>query len=228
MEKATKVSKSVAKVAQALGFLLSLDDNCKMNRVKLIKLLWAADRIHVRRYGRTITNLDDYYALPHGPVCSLALNIARFSNIEHDGDFSEDEVAYFNEYFTSDSKDTSMQKNPGNEFLSESDEQALREAWEKFKDEDPFVLADKISHQYPEWKKYEGSLMETGGRMKISTEDFFQNPEDDKYFSEDKAQLEAAYVLYKENSDEARRLAALLSWREDGVHWRITDILMRN
>ena len=46
---------SLVKLVQALGYLLSLDDNKKMNRVKLIKLLWAADRFHMRRYGRTVS-----------------------------------------------------------------------------------------------------------------------------------------------------------------------------
>lgn len=210
MEKTTKVSKNVAKVAQALGFLLSLDDNCKMNRVKLIKLLWAADRIHIRRYGRTITNLNDYYAFPHGPVCSLALDIARLNNIEHDGAFNTDEIEYLNDFFTSDNKDTSMQKSPGNDFLSESDEEALRDAWEKFKDIEPFDLADKISHQYPEWKKCESSLNNNGGRKKINIEDFFENPKNDKYFVENDNQLKAAYILYKENMNDEEQVKSLL------------------
>ncbi|MBQ9180774.1 SocA family protein [Candidatus Saccharibacteria bacterium] len=71
-----QASKNVIKVSQALGFLLSLDDNHKMDRVKLIKLLWAADRLHLRKYGRTISE-SDYYAMAHGPVCSLALDIAQ-------------------------------------------------------------------------------------------------------------------------------------------------------
>ena len=72
-------SADLVKITQALGFLLNLDENHKMNRVKLIKLLWAADRLHMRRFGRTVTETE-YYALPHGPVCSLALNIARLNN----------------------------------------------------------------------------------------------------------------------------------------------------
>lgn len=213
MERTAKVSKNVAKVAQALGFLLSLDDNCKMNRVKLIKLLWAADRIHIRRYGRTITNLNDYYAFPHGPVCSLALDIARLNNIEYDGAFSSDEMKYLNEFFTSDNKETSMQKSPGNDFLSESDEDALREAWAKFKDIGPFELADEISHQYPEWKKCEASLSDDGGRKKINVEDFFENPKNDKYFVEDDNQLRAAHVLYKENMNDEEQVKSLLKAR---------------
>lgn len=210
MDQNNNVSKQVIKVTQALGFLLSLDDNRKMNRVKLIKLLWAADRIHIRRYGRTITNLNDYYALPHGPVCSLALDIARFNNIEFDGAFNDDEMKYLNDFFTSDNKETSMQKTPGNDFLSESDEEAMREAWEKFKDKNPFELADIISHQYPEWKKHESEFKNGSRRQKINAEDFFENPKNDSYFTEDKTQLEAARTLYRESVQETELLNLIL------------------
>ena len=61
------VSNEVVKITQSLGFLLSLDDNHRMNKLKLVKLIWAADRYHLRKYGRTVTD-SEYFALPHGPV----------------------------------------------------------------------------------------------------------------------------------------------------------------
>lgn len=208
------VSSDIIKVTQALGFLLSLDDNHKMNRVKLIKILWAADRIHIRKYGRTITGLDDYYAIEHGPICSLALDIARVTNIQYDGVFSEDEINYLNDFFTCDSKHTSMQKNPGNDYLSDSDEEALREAWNKFKDKKAFDLADDISHRYPEWSKHEIFLNEGySRRKKIDTEDFFNNPSDDEYFYEDDERLKAAHEIYKENKKASACLKAIFGVR---------------
>jgi len=74
------ISDKIIVVVQALGYLLSLDDNHKMNRVKLIKLLWAADRFHLRKYGRSVTETD-YVAMYHGPVSSLALDIANQSRV---------------------------------------------------------------------------------------------------------------------------------------------------
>lgn len=198
MEEKVKASEKVIRIAQALGFLLNLDDNHKMNRLKLIKLLWAADRIHIRKYGRTITNLNDYYAMPHGPVCSLALDIAQMNDIA----LNDDDISYLNDYFTSDIKDTSMQKNPGEDRLSDSDKKALKEAWKKFKDENPFELADNISHKYPEWAKY-GT---TSGRQPIDMENFFENPRDDIYFEEDAETLEAAHEIYKENKQVQEEL----------------------
>lgn len=198
MEEKVKASEKVIRIAQALGFLLNLDDNHKMNRLKLIKLLWAADRIHIRKYGRTITNLNDYYAMPHGPVCSLALDIAQMNDIA----LNDDDISYLNDYFTSDIKDTSMQKNPGEDRLSDSDKKALEEAWKKFKNENPFELADNISHKYPEWAKY-GTI---SGRQPIDMENFFENPRDDMYFEEDAEILEAAHEIYKENKQVQEEL----------------------
>lgn len=202
-----KASKNVVKISQALGFLLSLDDNHKMDRVKLIKLLWAADRLHLRKYGRTISE-SDYYAMAHGPVCSLALDIAQ---MDKDGiALSDADKAYLEEYFTSDDKSTSMQKTISSDHLSESDKEVLKEAWEKFKDIDTFELSDDISHRYPEWDKFRKYFEANGGRKSIDLEDFFENPDHDEYFTEDKDRLEAAYGIYKDNQAAERELATAL------------------
>jgi hypothetical protein len=42
--------------------------------MKAYKLLWLADRYHLRQYGRTITG-DTYFALPLGLIPSDAKNI---------------------------------------------------------------------------------------------------------------------------------------------------------
>ncbi|MBR2766796.1 SocA family protein [Candidatus Saccharibacteria bacterium] len=201
-----KASKNVIKVSQALGFLLSLDDNHKMDRVKLIKLLWAADRLHLRRYGRTISE-SDYYAMAHGPVCSLALDIPQ---MDKDGIvLSDADKEYLEEYFTSDDRSTSMQKDVGDGYLSESDKAMLKEAWEKFKDIETFELSDDISHRYPEWSKFRKFFETNGGRKNIDLEDFFKNPDNDEYFAEDEDRLEAARGIYEDNKEAQKELAVI-------------------
>ena len=54
------------KVAQAAAYLLSLRKG-RMSHLKLMKLLYLADREALRRYGMAISG-DSYAALPHGPV----------------------------------------------------------------------------------------------------------------------------------------------------------------
>lgn len=48
----------------------------QINRLKLIKLIWLSDRLHLNRYGRLILN-DKYMALPHGPAASNTLNLSQ-------------------------------------------------------------------------------------------------------------------------------------------------------
>ena len=207
----SEVSQDIVRVAQALGFLLSQTKDCRMDRVKLIKLLWAADRIHLRRYGRTITDLNDYFAMRHGPVCSLALDIAGNNN-SYDLGLSSADSDYINDHFSADEKSTRLSKDPGQDRLSETDKEALREAWDKFKNIDRFALADNISHQYPEWQKHAVAIANGRLREDIDMADFFQNPQQspDPYFAENEDQLKAAHELYLERESERKNLEALL------------------
>ena len=188
------MSYSIVKTLQALAYLLQLDDNHKMNRLKLIKLLWVADRLHIRRHGRTIT-ISDYYALPHGPVNSLALDIASI-NADY---LSEEVIAYISKYLTADKSDTAMSLSPGDECLSASEKNMLEMAYQKFGQMDEFVLADNVSHRYPEWTKREEELKDgVSNRVLIDKSDFFQNPDDDEYFKEPSNVLNASKEAYAE------------------------------
>lgn len=204
MSEVFQASETTIKVAQALGFLLSKDENHKMNRVKLIKLLWAADRLHLRKYGRTVSGTK-YYAMAHGPVSSLALDIAQMNS---EFALSNNDTRYLEEYFVSDNKNTAFSKDPGTDYLSDTDKAVLTEAWDKFGSLEPFELADEISHKYPEWSKYK-EYFEAGNssRQDIDLADFFKNPPDkDLYFEENGTQLSAA----KEIFEEEQRVGALL------------------
>ena len=202
-----QASRNVVKIAQALGFLLALDDNHKMERVKLIKLLWAADRFHLRKYGRTISDADDYYAMVHGPVCSLALDIAQMNKDKNA--LSDQDIAFLEEHFTANDIETSMQKEVGDDYLSETDKEALRKAWETFKDKDAFDLADNISHLYPEWSKHSEYFRKNSGRRPIDVIDFFDNPDEDEYFAEDEESIDAAKQYYLENKDADAELSQI-------------------
>ena len=47
-----------------------------LSQYKLVKLFYLADREHLRRFGRPIT-FDYYVAMEHGPVASIAYDIAK-------------------------------------------------------------------------------------------------------------------------------------------------------
>lgn len=198
MGKDNQMPDNIIKIVQVMGFLLNLDDNHKLNRVKLMKLVWAADRTHLRRYGRTVSG-DEYYAMRFGPVPSLAYDIAKISN--NDYVFDQEVFDYLSEYFISNDQDTAMVKSPGTDYLSETDRSVLKEAWDKFGEMDAFDMANDVSHSYPEWAKFsEFFNSHRGGRVRMDILDFFDNPKRDLYFSEDAERLEAAKNTFSEHS----------------------------
>lgn len=63
-----------AKAIEAVVYLASqINDPTKM---KICKLLYFADKLHMSRYGRFISG-DNYVAMEHGPVPSKIYNIIR-------------------------------------------------------------------------------------------------------------------------------------------------------
>lgn len=61
------------KTAQASAYLLYKAGGT-MEHLKLMKLLYLADRLSWKEYDKSITG-DDYYSLPYGPVLSKTLNL---------------------------------------------------------------------------------------------------------------------------------------------------------
>lgn len=191
---------SVIRIVQAISFLLKLSER-KQNKMKLIKLLWAADRYHMRKYGRTVTQTE-YFALPYGPVNSLASNILKFD----ENYLNPTEVNYADDYLESEGeyeirlKDDSIQF----DFLSETDIESLNFAYDTFGGMDKYRLSKDITHRYPEWSNH--SWVEDAKRSApIDMLDFFNNPDNDEYFVQDPYVLELAKEDYLSHLLLARR-----------------------
>lgn len=200
------VSDEVIKITQSLGLLLSLDDNHRINKLKLVKLIWAADRYHLRKYGRTVTGTE-YFAMAHGPVSSLTLDVIDNDEVA----LCSEDIAYISEYITqwdNDKNQVVLYNGIESDYLSDTDQEALRFAWEIFGDKEPFELADKITHQYPEWSKFrEYFEVNNGrGRKEIDLDDFFKNPENDAFFTKDDSLLQASKELYQQNKADVELL----------------------
>lgn len=200
------VSNEVVKITQSLGFLLSLDDNHRMNKLKLVKLIWAADRYHLRKYGRTVTD-SEYFALPHGPVSSLTLDVIDNDEVAL---YAED-ISFISEHITpweSDKNQIVLYNETEDDYLSETDKEALKFAWDTFGDKDPFELADNITHQYPEWSKFREhfDVNNERSRQSIDLNDFFENPSEDAFFATDDSILAASKELYEQNKADSELL----------------------
>ncbi|MCB1212134.1 MAG: SocA family protein [Verrucomicrobiales bacterium] len=161
------------KTTQALNFFARKSGG-EINKLKSLKLVYFADRYHLRRYGRPITG-DEYLAMPYGPVASGAKDLAEM------GDFlSDDERAYAAQFLAPVDRYTYRSiADVAERALSESDRAAMEWAWQTFGAMERFKLAE-YTHRYPEWKRHEAAL--EGGRetrVPMCYRDFLDDPEDE-------------------------------------------------
>ncbi len=139
--------------------------------MKAYKLMWFADRYHLRQYGRTITN-EQYCDLPFGVVPSNAKNVLDGSHI-----LSNKDKSVFDNYLKiEDANHYSSLQKPDADVFSESDIEALNKVWDSFGQFDQFQLSE-LSHQFPEWKRYEERLKDANSpnSFKVRMDDFFVN-----------------------------------------------------
>lgn len=136
------------KIVQALVYILTKIQ--KADKIKLVKLLYIADKYHLIRYGRTITN-DEFWAVKAGPMGSVTSDVLNTGN---------EEATYFNynpamlKRLDDYAFEASISKEEGFEALSESDLEILDIVVSKFGRMYKWDLV-KYCHQYLEWKQYE-------------------------------------------------------------------------
>ncbi len=143
-----------------------------------LKLVFFADRYHIRKYGRTITD-DFYYAMEHGPVGSTTYDVLKFNtNTSHEKKYIE----HFLE--KEDDKCKAKNKNLKLDYLSETDIEALDFAINTFGKFSSKRIKD-ISHLYPEWNRFKKTLKTNDiTRIEMNIVDFFNDPTSDKEFKE--------------------------------------------
>ena len=160
------------KAVQALNFF-AVHSGGRINKMKAIKLIFFADRYHLRRYGRPIIG-DRYVAMPYGPVASTAKDLAESTVFLADcqRQYVEDHLDR-----TADNYFLMSTAQVDNDVFSDSDLEALQFAWDEFGRFDEFALAD-ITHAYPEWGKHEAALRASSCNPPIMKyEDFFEDPD---------------------------------------------------
>lgn len=184
------------KATQALNKLAQISGG-KINKMKAIKLLWLADRYHLRKYGRPIFN-DNYYAMEFGPVGSSTKDLAEFSVL------SPEEQEYAARFIKPDAKRLHFEsvRNVDLEVFSDSDIEAIDEVFKNYGNKDQFELAD-FSHYFPEWKKFETVLSSSASRMPMSYSDFFKNPDGEtplkNIFDDSPKELEQSKETFNHN-----------------------------
>ncbi|MBW8009962.1 MAG: DUF4065 domain-containing protein [Chloroflexi bacterium] len=108
----------------------------------LLKMIWFAERVHMSRYGMMFLG-DDYIAMSHGPVPSLAYDIIKDARGDGWNSFENPEPNSVID--TPDRRTVLPLRKPDNSFLSESARECLDDAYEKLS-ELTFSEVKKCSH----------------------------------------------------------------------------------
>ncbi len=189
------------KATQGLNYF-ALKEGGLINKLKVLKLIYFADRFHLRKYGRLITN-DIYFAMDYGPVPSNVKDIAEATSF-----LGDSERDYSSQYIIPiDNVTLQSVKQVDNSLFSDSDIEALDYIWERFGHLDQFKLAE-ITHEYPEWKRHKKAL-ELDTRIQMYLEDFFDDPDADVDRCFELSEQEKA--LRREQLEEMAYLESL--WR---------------
>lgn len=154
-----------AKIINSILFFAN-KSNGSIERLKLMKLLWLSDRIHLNKYGRLILK-DSYNAMPHGPVPSTAMNYSNHS---------------FPENYKVNGYRIVAEKVFNEDYFSKSDIEVMNLIWDKFGNMSAFTLRD-LSHHFPEWVRFQQDLENeySPNSYPMVLEDFFVNPNLEDY-----------------------------------------------
>ena len=159
------------KATQALNFFARKAGG-RINKMKALKLVYFADRYHLRKYGRPVVG-DEYLAMNYGPVASGTKDLAEMSDF-----LGEEEARYAKKFIqpSETGRAFSSVSKMDEKVFSESDREALEFAWGRFGRTAEFALS-KLTHRYPDWKRHEAALQSNVvTRVPMNYRDFLEDP----------------------------------------------------
>lgn len=154
------------KIENIILYFANQSDQKTVDRLKLMKLIWLSDRLHLNKYGRLILK-DRYKALPNGPIASKTMEMSKYS---------------LPDVYEVDGYKIKSLKEFDSDFFSKSDLKIMNYVWEKFGQLDTFQLRD-YSHLFPEWLRFEEELETdyTPNCYDIVIQDFFKSHDEEKF-----------------------------------------------
>lgn len=140
------------KVAHMAAFFLNNAPEKRLPHLKLMKLLYLADREFMRRHGRTMSG-DYLVSMPHGPVLSMTLNLM-------DGDVESVSGGW--ESLISDKENHELAlRDVSDNFkfneLSAADKDVLLSVWQDFGAMGKWEIRDWTHDHCAEWEDPKGS-----------------------------------------------------------------------
>ncbi len=133
------------KTTQAVALFLEKNGG-KMNYMKLIKLLYLADRGALTHWERPITG-DAYVSMPRGPVLSTVLDIINNENYPNIRPY------WFKYISTPKDHEINLEEMPELDALSKREIELIDELYEEFKDFNQWEMVDLCHEILPEWEE---------------------------------------------------------------------------
>lgn len=191
------MSMDTKKIIQALAYIAYKEPGHMIDNIKAYKLMWLADRYHLRHTGRLVTG-DSYFAMPKGPVPSDAKHL-----LEGQPTILANDANYMAAFLKPMGKQYQVVAEPDAKVFSISDREALDMAYSVFGGMDADELST-YSHDYPEWKAYEDKLKDADEKnsFPILIDLFFENNDvDDRgFFADIPEALQLAKEVYHESN----------------------------
>lgn len=150
------------KVAQMAAFFLQQTPTGQMSHLKLMKLLYLAEREGLRCLGYSLTG-DRWVSMPHGPVLSMTLNLM-------DGDMESGRDGW--ESWVSDKADHELSLRravtpEAFDELSPAECDVLEAIWQQFGGLDKWTIRDWTHVHCAEWHDPLGSSMPITPRVLV-------------------------------------------------------------
>ena len=124
-----------------------------LNYMKLIKLLYLANREAFRRWGRPIV-LDGYFSLPYGPILTKVLSLVNEQ-------LSPDAQSYWKDHISAPAAyDVKLERDPGLDNLNRAEIALVSEIFRQYRDMNEWELVRWCHANLSEWADPEGSCLE--------------------------------------------------------------------
>jgi uncharacterized phage-associated protein len=118
----------------------------EMSHMKLIKLMYLADREALKRWGHPVTG-DHFVSMKCGPVLSNVLNLI------HDEPLPEERDHHWSDYIQATNPLTvRLTKDPAVRALSAAEEELAAEIFDEYGSMNRWEIVD-ITHKFPEYRE---------------------------------------------------------------------------
>ena len=153
------------KATQAAAYLIKRREQGHMSYMKLMKLLYFADREALLRWGSPIT-ADTFYSMDRGPVLSRVLDLVTEGASPLESHYWEQHLQPHGQPHGD--HEVRMVADPSRDELSEAETELLDEVFTRFGRLSRWAIVDE-AHKLPEWEHPHGS------RIPIRYEDILRH-----------------------------------------------------